>query len=49
MKLKQQYFEILVKQGCTYEEAVEYFDFNTLGSWMGEGTPCLATLAKDMD
>jgi len=22
-----------------YEEAVEYFDFNVIGAWVGEGTP----------
>ncbi len=26
-------------QGMTYEDAHEYFTFNTLGSWVGEGTP----------
>ena len=25
--------------GMTDAEAVEYFEFNTIGSWMGEGTP----------
>ncbi len=30
---------ILMNQGMNYEEAQEYFDFNVLGSWMGEGTP----------
>jgi len=24
---------------CNYEEAVTWFDFNTSGAWMGEGTP----------
>ena len=23
----------------TYEEAIEYFDYNILGAWMGEYTP----------
>ena len=32
--------EILtVRDGMTYEEAVEYFDFNIAGSHMGEYTP----------
>jgi hypothetical protein len=35
--------EILVKRdGMDAEEAREYFDFNTLGAWMGEMTPCFA-------
>ena len=25
--------------GMTYSEAEEYFDCNTIGSWVGEGTP----------
>jgi hypothetical protein len=31
--------EILMKDGMTYEEAVEYFDFNIAGAWVGESTP----------
>ncbi len=27
-----------------YEDAVEFFEFNIIGAWMGEGTPCFATL-----
>lgn len=30
---------ILMKDGMTDEEAMEYFEFNVVGSWMGEGTP----------
>jgi len=26
------------------EEAEEYFNFNTLGAWMGEGTPLFVHL-----
>ena len=29
-----------------YEEAQEYFEFNTIGSQVGEGTPAFATLIK---
>ena len=32
--------EKLVKEGMTHEEAVEYFEFNQIGAWMGELTPC---------
>ena len=35
-----QVIEIYMQQGMSYEEAVEYFDFNTIGSWLGETTPC---------
>jgi len=31
--------EILMRQGSTYERAVEYLDYNTLGAYCGEGTP----------
>jgi len=32
--------EILVtRDDMTYEEAVEFFDFNIAGAWMGEETP----------
>jgi hypothetical protein len=26
--------------GASYEEAYEFFEFNQLGSWVGESTPC---------
>jgi hypothetical protein len=32
--------EELVSQGMDYEEAVEYFEFNQIGAWVGEKTPC---------
>ena len=28
-----------VRQGMTYEEADEYFEYNTIGGWYGEQTP----------
>jgi hypothetical protein len=31
--------EILMKQGMDMTEAVEYFDFNVSGSYVGEKTP----------
>lgn len=34
------------RDGMDYEEAIEFFDFNVIGAWMGEGTPCFATLIK---
>lgn len=37
--------EILVcRDGMTEEEAEEYFDFNIIGAWLGDKTPCFATL-----
>jgi hypothetical protein len=36
--------KILFDQGCTLEEAEEYFEFNTQGAWVGENTPVFATI-----
>ena len=42
--------DILVKRdGMTYEEAVEYFNFNVTGAWVGDGTPIYLTLRKAGD
>jgi len=30
---------LMERDGMSYEEAVEFFDFNVLGAWLGEGTP----------
>jgi hypothetical protein len=32
--------EIFMEQGMTHEEALEWFDYNTIGSWVGDTTPC---------
>lgn len=29
----------LAKQGMSYDEAAEYFDYNVAGAYVGEGTP----------
>jgi len=38
-------FDLMVKQceedGMTWEEAIEYIDFNIIGAYMGEGTPII--------
>ena len=40
--------EILVKRdGMTYEEAVEFFEFNVSGAWVGENTPIYLTLRDE--
>ena len=31
--------ETLINDGCTYEEAWEYLEFNTFDAHIGEGTP----------
>ena len=39
---KYKCIEILAKD-MTYEDAMEYFYFNVLGSYVGENTPCFFT------
>jgi hypothetical protein len=44
---REKCIEILASQGMTHEEALEFFEFNTIGAFMGEeGTPCFATFIK---
>ena len=31
--------QILMDQGMTYEDAIEYFEYNTIGAWLGDNTP----------
>lgn len=40
----EQIINIMVERdGMSYEEAYEYFDFNILGAWVGENTPIFIT------
>jgi len=32
--------EILIEDGMSEEGAVEYFDYNIIGGWVGDYTPC---------
>ena len=38
---------ILMKDGMTDEEAIEYFEFNVVGSYVGEGTPIFLYTDRD--
>lgn len=39
--------EILVEdQGMEHEEALEYFDYNVKGAYLGKSTPAFVTLLK---
>ena len=40
---------LIQRDGMTYEEAEEYFDFNVRGAWVGESTPIYVTLWKEGD
>ncbi len=35
--------KIIEDEGITFEEAVEHFEYNIIGSWIGKGTPCFLT------
>ncbi len=37
--------KILMRDGASYEKALEYFEYNTLGAWMGDSTPAFARLS----
>jgi len=39
----------MMSQGMEQTEAWEYFDFNILGAFMGEGTPCFIDTRFGMD
>jgi len=43
---KDKCIEIVAKD-MTYEEAIEYFYFNTAGAYVGENTPCFLTRTED--
>lgn len=36
---QEKVIDILMGNGMTYEEAVEYFEFNIAGAWVGDSTP----------
>lgn len=36
--------EILMRDGCTPEEAVEFYEYNMVGAWVGEHTPIVVDL-----
>ena len=38
---KQKVLDKLISEAeCSLDEAQEYYEFNQLGAWMGERTPC---------
>lgn len=38
--------EIFMKDGLTEEEAIEHFEFNVRGAWVGETTPAFAVIRR---
>lgn len=37
---------MLTKQGMTTKEAEEHFEYNVIGSWVGDGTPVFVTVLR---
>lgn len=44
---RMKYIELLAEQGMSFDEAVEYFEFNVVGAYVGEKTPAFATFLTD--
>lgn len=40
--------EILIDEGLTHEDAIEHFEFNVLGSYVGENTPMFTRLIENL-
>ena len=43
---KTKVIQKLQSEGMTEEEAIEYFEYNQIGAWMGETTPCFVILSS---
>ena len=43
---KEKVLERLMANGMEYDEAQEYYEFNMLGAFVGEGTPCFIDKAE---
>jgi hypothetical protein len=41
--------EKLMEDGMAYDEAEEFFEFNQLGAWVGDGTPCFIELGEGLE
>ncbi len=38
---------LMERDGMSYEDAIEYMDFNVIGAWVGDGTPCWIHVYED--
>ena len=43
---KEKVLQSLMGEGLTYDEAIDFFHFNQIGSYVGEHTPCFITLPE---
>jgi len=44
---RKKIIKCLIEQGMSHEEAMEFFDFNVAGSWVGDHTPIILTPIRD--
>jgi|GEM_PF-668505 len=44
---REKVLDLFVSQGMSEEEAEEFFEFNTIGAWVGESTPVYLDLMKE--
>jgi hypothetical protein len=44
---RQKVLDIFVADGCSEEEAIEHFECNVIGAWVGEFTPAFAVFYKE--
>lgn len=44
---KDKVIDILIESGMSCEEAIEYFEVNIIGAYVGDFTPAFATLWRD--
>ena len=40
---------LMARDGMTYREAEDWLDYNVIGTYLGEGTACFATLIDEAD
>lgn len=46
---KNKIIKILTKDGMTKDEAEEFFEFNIVGAYVGESTPCFVEKLKNIE
>lgn len=44
---REKVIDELIDDGMSEEEAIEYFNYNIVGAWVGEGTPLFLTKLED--
>jgi hypothetical protein len=44
---RQKVLDIFVRDGCSEEEAIEHFEFNVIGAWVGEFTPAFVEFYEE--